>query len=81
MAKKLQNAVKQFQDAQSTFSKEMKHKTARQLKITCPEKNEAEIEEMIRNGDTRETQVCLMSEASREQNQSAEVDLVHNVLP
>eukprot|EP00392_Amoebophrya_sp_AT5.2_P011405 g11482.t1 len=57
LAKKLQQEVLAFQHAQSVFTKEMKAKTARQLKITCPEASDADIENMIQAGETRDTQV------------------------
>ncbi|CAD7939070.1 unnamed protein product [Amoebophrya sp. A120] len=57
LAKKLQQEVLQFQQAQSNFTKEIKAKTARQLQITCPEASLEEIDTMIQNGETRDTQV------------------------
>ncbi|CAD7931564.1 unnamed protein product [Amoebophrya sp. A25] len=57
LAKKLQTQVLAFQNAQGEFSTEMKAKTARQLKLACPEASENEIHDMIESGETRDTMV------------------------
>ena len=45
------------QTAQTSFSREMKEKTSRQLRIACPDASEHDIQQMLTDGENRDTVV------------------------